>query len=122
MEAAEKKRISRGLTFAVAAVFFAFLAFIYYFVLPSPASHEPRNIIVRIVFGLTMLMLIGAMTVGCNLRLPRWRFPGHLYRQQLDASYHDPYADLDSGPEVVGGRPLQYSEPRSLPVKSQWKF
>ncbi len=86
------------------------------------ASQSIRSRVCYRCLSLFLAAVMCAMMVGCNLRMPRLRFPGRLYQQQLDASYHDPYADRDSGPPVVGGRPLQYTEPRSLPVKSQWYF
>lgn len=65
--------------------------------------------------------LVGTLaSVGCSVSLPNLRHPGHIYEQQLRATYHDPYASVSGGPEVVGGRPDLYEQPRPLPVQSQW--
>ena len=60
------------------------------------------------------------MLCGCNVSLPRFFHPGHLYEQQLRATYHDPYGDNDSGPRISGARPLDYQAPRAEPVRTQW--
>jgi hypothetical protein len=56
---------------------------------------------------------------GCGLRRPFERAPGTTVQQQYDAAQHDPYADNDAGPEVVGGRPREFAKPRSEPVRSR---
>jgi hypothetical protein len=63
------------------------------------------------------LVILGS---GCNVKWPSLRAPGHIYQQQLRASYLDPYASVSAGPEVLGGRPDSYTQPRALPVQSQW--
>lgn len=68
-------------------------------------------------------MMTGLMCItlsGCNVSLPRIFHPGHLYEQQLRATYHDPYGDLDSGPRIPGSRPMEYRAPRAEPVRTQW--
>lgn len=49
-------------------------------------------------------------------------------QQQAAASRWDPYADVDAGPEIVGGRPRDFARPASEPVRSdgfrdtRWPF
>ena len=67
-----------------------------------------------------MLVVSLGLCVGCNVGLPNFRRPGHIYQQQLRATYHDPYASVEGAPEIDGGRPDSYLQPRALPVQSQW--
>jgi hypothetical protein len=64
-------------------------------------------------------MTLVALT-GCGVQWPNLRHPGHVYQQRLRATYHDPYASVQAGPEVVGGRPIMYERPRPQPVQTQW--
>lgn len=57
---------------------------------------------------------------GCNVAVPSLRNPGHLYTQQLRATYFDPYGNVDAAPQIEGGRPEGYLRPRAAPVQSQW--
>ena len=42
--------------------------------------------------------------------------------QQLRAERFDPYPEVDTGPEVVGGRPRDYQVPMSEPARAQqWR-
>lgn len=61
-------------------------------------------------------LLIGIC--GCTLSRPKWLDPGSVGYQQSRASYHDPYADRDAGPVIIGGRPRDFRYPRSEPVRS----
>ncbi len=63
---------------------------------------------------------------GCAVLLAgcagsRWNFfrPGTVQQQQLRATVHDPYTDVDAGPEVVGGRPRDYMQPLPEPVRNR---
>lgn len=56
---------------------------------------------------------------GCGLRRPFERPPGTFEQQQREAAQHDPYADNDAGPEIVGARPREFAKPRSEPVRSR---
>ncbi len=60
-----------------------------------------------------------ATTVGCTLPRPLFAPPGPVRYQQNNASYHDPYADNDAGPEVVGARPRDFQKPSAEPVRSR---
>ena len=67
---------------------------------------------------LTVALLL---QTGCRVTVPRLlQPPGHLYHQRLRATHFDPYADVDAGPEVAGGRPRSYERPRAQAEKAQW--
>ncbi|MEM8678992.1 MAG: membrane or secreted protein [Planctomycetota bacterium] len=69
---------------------------------------------------LTLVLLSALALSGCGVTIPSLRHPGHLYTQQLRATYHDPYAEPELGPPIEGGRPEQYEIPRAIPVQAQW--
>lgn len=61
-----------------------------------------------------LLVIFGVMfsTAGCaNYSAPRWFNPGPAEYQRAEAEIYDPYPDPDTGPEIVGGRPLDYGHP-----------
>lgn len=66
------------------------------------------------LFGFACCLGLG----GC-LSTPNWNQPGTVRTQQYRAMLHDPYADNDIGPEVVGGRPRDYDKPLPAPVRHQ---
>lgn len=59
------------------------------------------------------------VTLGCGAPRPLLAPPGPVRYQQNNASYHDPYSDVDAGPEVVGGRPRDFQKPNAEPVRSR---
>ena len=63
------------------------------------------------------VLLIGVL--GCRGNNPLQRPAYDLQKQRLDASAHDPYADNDAGPEVVGGRPRDFQKPLAEPVRNR---
>lgn len=67
----------------------------------------------------TLLALCALSSAGCAGS--RWNFfrPGSVQQQQLRATVHDPYSDVDAGPEVVGGRPRDYMQPLPEPVRNR---
>lgn len=65
-------------------------------------------------------ILLSLLACGCNVSRPDLFHPGHIYEQQLRATYHDPYGDPDNGPKIPGSRPPDYRVPRAEPVRSQW--
>lgn len=67
-----------------------------------------------------LTLLLSLLVVGCNVEMPRLRNPGHRYTQQLEATYHDPYADPHAAPPYHGSRPRDFQIPRAEPVESQW--
>jgi hypothetical protein len=65
---------------------------------------------------LPLLLLTILIMSGCTSRPRGWGFPGGLGtmdRQKSRAAVHDPYPFNDIGPPVVGGRPREFSTPRS---------
>ena len=60
-----------------------------------------------------------AAMFGCNTPRPIFAPPGPVRYQQNNASYHDPYADEDAGPEVVGARPRDFQKPNAEPVRNR---
>ena len=68
---------------------------------------------------LAVAACFAAATVGCHLPRPLFAPPGPVRYQQNNASYHDPYADEDAGPEVVGARPRDFQKPSAEPVRSR---
>ena len=60
--------------------------------------------------------LLAAMLVlgpaGCRtLAPPNWFHPGPAKYQQERAHQFDPYPEKESGPPIVGARPLEYQNP-----------
>jgi hypothetical protein len=62
--------------------------------------------------GLVILLLLG-LVGGCSptVRWPRLIGPGTAPYQRAYAEHFDPYPQNDMGPEIVGGRPLEYQKP-----------
>jgi hypothetical protein len=59
-----------------------------------------------------LLWLAPLLVCGCaNIAAPRILHPGSEEYQQARAERFDPYPLPDVGPEIVGGRPLQYIKP-----------
>lgn len=71
----------------------------------------------RLPLLLATAVLFG--TCGCSLIPPSWFRPGTAREQQLRAQQFDPYTDVESAPEVVGGRPLQYEKPPPEAVRAR---
>ena len=46
-----------------------------------------------------------------NITRPNWSSPGTIQQQRTRAALHDPYADNLMAPEIVGGRPREFSRP-----------
>jgi hypothetical protein len=74
--------------------------------------------------GLLLFTLI-AIASGCAGRGSTaypWPFraPGDIQQQRFNAVAHDPYYDNDAAPEVVGGRPREYSKQLPEPTRSRW--
>ena len=70
-------------------------------------------------WNLFAVLLLLAASSGCGHR-ELIRPAGPIRWQQQNASLHDPYADNQLGPEVVGGRPPDFQHPRSEPVRNTW--
>ena len=84
-----------------------------------PGPHMPQKSIRTRGSWCVALIFLVAMA-GCNVTIPSLRHPGHLYTQQLRATYHDPYGQPDVAPAIEGGRPEGYERPRAVPVQAQW--
>jgi hypothetical protein len=60
------------------------------------------------------LLFAAAHTTGCYSPYMRWPdlyHPGTAAQQRAEADKFDPYPSPDTGPEIVGGRPLGYQRP-----------
>jgi hypothetical protein len=60
------------------------------------------------------LLVTAAHTIGCYSPYMRWPdlyHPGTAAQQRAEADKFDPYPSPDTGPEIVGGRPLGYLRP-----------
>ena len=61
------------------------------------------------------------LSVGCQgLAAPPIFNPGPAELQQARAERFDPYPENEPGPEIVGGRPLDYDRPPAEPLRSRW--
>jgi hypothetical protein len=67
-------------------------------------------------------VLLSVALPGCAVERPDWFHPGPTLFQQQQAVLHDPYADRNLGPEVVGGRPRDFQYPQPEPVRNQWRY
>lgn len=65
-------------------------------------------------------VLLLAIAFGCRGGGNPFGPPGTMRQQQLNATVHDPYADADAGPEVVGSRPRDFQKPLAEPVRSRF--
>jgi hypothetical protein len=55
---------------------------------------------------------LAAGLAGCStLERPNWFHPGPAQYQQAQAEQFDPYPENDTGPAIVGARPLSYDKP-----------
>lgn len=74
----------------------------------------------RVTAFLVLLPLSVAIFPGCNSGGAAPRGPGTIQQQRLGAALHDPYADPNLGPEVVGSRPREFQKPLAEPVRNRW--
>jgi hypothetical protein len=67
----------------------------------------------------SLILALALLASGCAGS--RWNLwdPGRIEQQRLRATVHDPYSDVDAGPEVVGGRPRDYQQPLPEPVRNR---
>jgi hypothetical protein len=70
------------------------------------------------ILRVSIAIVLSLGIAGCRSAQPRFFRPGSMQRQQYNATLHDPYADNDAGPEVVGGRPREFQKPLAEPVRS----
>ena len=69
---------------------------------------------------LGLLLTCAVAATGCVSGRPNLAHPGNLNTQRFNAIMHDPYADPDLGPEVVGGRPRDFQKNLAEPVRNRW--
>jgi hypothetical protein len=63
---------------------------------------------------LILLVLTAVLATGCRspyIHWPNLYSPGTAQQQRAVAEQFDPYPSPDTGPEIVGGRPLGYTRP-----------
>jgi hypothetical protein len=78
--------------------------------------------------GIVTLLLTQLSACSPTIRYPRLASPGTAPLQRYNAEQFDPYPQNDVGPEIVGGRPLDYAVPvsevnrarQSMPV-GEWR-
>ncbi len=68
---------------------------------------------------LASAVVLAVLATGCANQRPLATPPGPIYYQQQNASLHDPYADTDLGPNVVGSRPRDFQKPMAEPVRNR---
>ena len=76
----------------------------------------------RLTSRCVLLVLVAAglaVDTGCATPHRDFWHPGTIESQRLRATIHDPYPDPDFGPEVVGGRPRDYSQPLPEAVRNR---
>ena len=71
----------------------------------------------KLVSALLVVVLVPVL--GCTLPNRQYQPPRTTGQQQLEATQWDPYADVDAGPEIVGGRPREFQRPASEPVRAR---
>jgi hypothetical protein len=84
----------------------------------SCPSDKPKP--VKNILTLLTVMTVTAVMSGCAQPRPLLAPPGTVQQQQYSASVHDPYADNDAGPDVVGSRPREFQRPLAEPVRNRW--
>ncbi|MBP63348.1 MAG: hypothetical protein CMJ62_17640 [Planctomycetaceae bacterium] len=67
----------------------------------------------------TVLAFLILPSASACVVTPDWTNPGNIRTQQLRAMRHDPYAETDVAPRVVGGRPREYLVPLPQAVRDQ---
>lgn len=66
-----------------------------------------------------------AASTGCqgmapHLARPNLASPGTAEAQQARAVQFDPYPENETGPRIVGGRPLEYQQPPAEVFRARW--
>ncbi len=70
-----------------------------------------------------LVLVVGLLTemAGCrSLARPNWGNPGPAALQQARAQQFDPYPENESGPEIVGARPMGYEKPTAEILRTRW--
>jgi hypothetical protein len=60
-----------------------------------------------------LVVLTAALGIGgcAGVKGPSWLYPGTAAQQQRRAEQYDPYPNNQVAPEIVGGRPREFSNP-----------
>ncbi len=59
-------------------------------------------------------------SIGCrNVEYPNWFSPGNAQTQRARAQYNDPYPEPETGPAVVGARPMEYQKPQAEVLRAR---
>ncbi len=64
-------------------------------------------------------LLLGMTACSSDVRKPRLLHPGPANFQRHNATQFDPYPPNDMAPEIVGGRPLDFTKPRSEVIRAR---
>jgi hypothetical protein len=62
--------------------------------------------------AISFVAVVMISCAGCHLR-PNWGPPGTIQDQRNRAVLYDPFPSNELAPEIQGGRPLEYQQPRS---------
>lgn len=81
---------------------------------PPPISGEKGSLMTT-----RCLLVIGLCLAGGCRWMPNVAHPGRIDQQRAAAVRHDPFADNDIGPPVVGGRPREFAKPAAEPVRNR---
>lgn len=70
---------------------------------------------------LLFALIVALSSSGCaSVMPPQFGVPSSMAMKQREAQRFDPYPDQQAGPEVLGGRPLDYSHAPSEPSRARW--
>ena len=75
----------------------------------SPALNVVFTMMHRLLVALLFLLPLTACSSA--VRKPTLLHPGPAYFQRNNAMQFDPYPQNDMGPEIVGGRPIDFQKP-----------
>ena len=72
-------------------------------------------------YSLLLASAAAVLAAGCSnsIRKPMLLHPGPAPFQRANAEIIDPYPLPDMGPEIVGGRPLDFAVPRNEVTRAQ---
>jgi len=94
-------------------------------IIPPPVT-AARNSISKVAFmsklwSLLSIGILAGMVGACSSSGRTNLFsPGPAPYQQRQAERFDPYAEKETGPEIVGARPRDYQKPPSEPSRARW--
>lgn len=73
----------------------------------------------RYPISLRIFTVLTLLVGGCMLPSRQYQQPRSLGQQRLEATQWDPYAEVDSGPEIVGSRPREFQRPAAEAVRAK---